>query len=81
MRFVYILNPAKNLSANSTEEFLSESEPLIMPPKNLTGLEWMEEIEDEDSGWSVAFETEKRCSVDRPTLDNDYRARFVSSEL
>ena len=50
MRFVYILNPAKNLSANSTEEFLSESEPSIMRPKNLTGLEWMKEIEDEDSG-------------------------------
>ena len=50
MRFVYILNLAKNLSANSTEEFLSESEPSIMRPKNLPGLEWMEEIEDEDSG-------------------------------
>ena len=54
-----ILNPAKSLSANCTEEFLSESEPLIMWPKKLTGLEWMEGIEDEDPGWSVALETEK----------------------
>ena len=29
---------------------LSESEPLIMRPKNLTGLEWIEGISDEDSG-------------------------------
>ena len=42
-----ILNPAKSLSANSTEEFLSESEPSIMQPKNLTGLECMEGMEDE----------------------------------
>ena len=45
-----ILNSAKSLSANSTEEFPSETEPLIMQPKNLTGLEWMEGIENEDSG-------------------------------
>ena len=41
-----VLNPAMSLSANSTEEFLSESELSIMKPQNLTGLEWMEEIED-----------------------------------
>ena len=78
MRFVYILNLAKNLSANSTEEFLSESEPSIMRPKNLPGLEWMEEIEDEDSGWSVAFETEKGVQlIDLPlimTIEQDLSA-------
>ena len=30
-----------------------------MRPRNLIGLEWMERIEDETSGWSDAFETEK----------------------
>ena len=30
-----ILNPAKSLSANCTEQFLPESEPLIMRPKKL----------------------------------------------
>ena len=54
-----ILNPTKSLSANSTEEFLSESGPLIMQPENLTALECMGKMEDEDSGQSVAFETEK----------------------
>ena len=30
-----------------------------MRPRNLIGLEWMEGIEDETSGWSDAFDTEK----------------------
>ena len=30
-----------------------------MWPRNLIGREWMEGIEDETSGWSNAFETEK----------------------
>ena len=47
------------MSANSTEEFLSESELSIMWPKNVTSLEWMEEMEDKSSVWSFAFETEK----------------------
>ena len=53
------LSPAKSLSVSSAEEFLSEIEPSIMRPRNLIGLEWMEGIEDETSGWSDAFDTEK----------------------
>ena len=34
-------------------------EPSIMQPRNLIGLEWMEGMEDETSGWSDAFDTEK----------------------
>ena len=67
------------MSANSTEEVLSESDQSIMPTKTLTGLEWMEGMEDEGSGWSVALET--WCCVHGATLDNNNRARFVSSEL
>ena len=43
-------NPAKRLSPNSAEEFLSESEPSIMRPKNLTGVEWREGMQDQGSG-------------------------------
>ena len=75
-----ILNPAKSLSANSTEEFLSESEPSIMRPKNLTGLECIEGMKDEDSGWSVAFETEKGAEfMDLPlimTIEQDCTVRL-----
>ena len=53
------LSPAKSLSVSSTEEFLSEIEPSIMPPRNLIGLKLMEKIEDETSGWSDAVDTEK----------------------
>ena len=53
------LSPAKSLSVSSAEEFLSEIEPSIMQPRNLIGLEWMEGTEDETSGWSDAFDTEK----------------------
>ena len=53
------LSPAKSLSVSSAEEFLSEMEPSIMRPRNLIGLEWMEGMEDETSGWSDAFDTEK----------------------
>ena len=35
----------KNLSVSSAEEFLSEIEPLIMRPRNLIGLEWIEGID------------------------------------
>ena len=55
--------------ANSTEEFLSESEPMIMWPKNLTGLEWMERMEDEGSALSFAFETETGVGfIDLPLI-------------
>ena len=63
-----VVDPAKSLSANSTEKFLSESEPSIMQTKNLTGLEWMEGTENEGSGWSVAFETEKHVFIDLPLI-------------
>ena len=49
------LSPAKGLSVSSAEKFLSEIEPSIMPSRNLTGLEWVEEIEDETSGWFDTF--------------------------
>ena len=54
------LSPAKSLSVSSAEEFPSEIEPSIMWPRNLIGLDSMEGIEDETSGWSDASETEKK---------------------
>ena len=59
------LSPAKSLSISSAEKFLSEIELSIMRPRNLIGLEQMEGIEDETSGWSDIFGTEKRrlCTV------------------
>ena len=53
------LSPVKSFFVSCAEEFLSEIEPSIMPPRNLIGLEWIEGIENETSGWSDAFETEK----------------------
>ena len=53
------LIPTKVLSVSSAEKFLYEIESSIMQPINLIGLEWIEQIEDENSGWSNAFETEK----------------------
>ena len=53
------LSPAKSLSVSSVEEFLSEIGPSIMQPRNLIGLEWLEGIGDDTSGWTDAFETEK----------------------
>ena len=46
-------------SVSSAEEFLPEIEPSIMRPRNLIGLEWIEGIGDETSGWTDVFETEK----------------------
>ena len=63
------LSPVKSLSFSSAEELLSEIEPSIMRPRNLIGLEWMEGIEDESSGWSDGFETEKRVAfIDLPLI-------------
>ena len=73
------LSPAKSLSVSSAEEFLSEIEPSIMQPRNLIGLEWMEGIEDETSGWSDAFDTEKGVVfIDLPlimTIEHDLSAQ------
>ena len=49
------LSPAKSLSVSSTEEFPSEIEPSIMRPRNLIGLEWIEGIRAETSGWTDVF--------------------------
>ena len=72
------LSSAKSLSVSSAEEFLSEIEPSIMRPRNLIGLEWMEGIEDETSGWSDAFDTEKGVVfIDLPlimTIEHDLSA-------
>ena len=72
------LNPAKSLSFSSAEEFLSEIEPLIMRPRNLIGLEWMEGIGDGTSGLTDAFETEKGVMfIDLPltvTIEHDLSA-------
>ena len=57
--FSMTLSPAKSLSVSSAEEFLSEIESSIIGPRNLTGLEWIEGIGDETSGWTYVFETEK----------------------
>ena len=72
------LSPTKSLSVRSAEEFLSEMEPSIMRPRNLIGLEWMEGMEDETSGCSDAFITEKSVVfIDLPltmTIGHDNRA-------
>ena len=49
------LSPAESLSVSFVERFLSEIEPLIMQPRNLIGLGWMEGIGDETSGWTVSW--------------------------
>ena len=73
-----MLNPAKRLSFSSAEEFLSETEPSIMLPRNLIGLEWMEGTGDGTSGWTDAFETEKGVAfIDQPltmTIEHDLSA-------
>ena len=61
------LCPAKSLSVSSAEEFLSETEPSIMRPRNLIGLEWIEGIGDETSGRTNVFKTEKDVAfIDLP---------------
>ena len=47
------LSPAKSLSVSFVEKFLPEVEPLIMQPRNVIRLGWMEGIGDETSGWTV----------------------------
>ena len=47
------LSPAKSLSVSFVEKFLPEAEPLIMQPRNVIRLGWMEGIGDETSGWTV----------------------------
>ena len=72
------LSPDKSLSVSSAEEFLSEIEPSIMQPRNLIGLEWIEGIGDETSGWTDVFETEKGAVfIDLPlttTIERDLSA-------
>ena len=53
------LSRSKSSSGSSAEKFQSEIEPSIMRPRNLIGLEWIEGIGDETSGWTDVFETEK----------------------
>ena len=66
------------LSVSSAEEFLSEIEPTIMQPRNLFGLQWIEGTEDETSGWTDVFETEKGAVfIDLPlamTIEPDLSA-------
>ena len=52
-------SPVKSISVSSVEEFLSEIELSFMSPRNLIGLEWMERLDDQTSGWCDAFEIEK----------------------
>ena len=72
------LCPDKSLSVSSAEEFLPEIEPAIMRPRNLIGLEWIEGIGDETSGWTDVFETEKGVVfMDLPltmTIEHDLSA-------
>ena len=53
------LSPVKSISVSSVEDFLSEIEVSFMSPRNLIGLEWMERLDDQTSGWCDAFEIEK----------------------
>ena len=72
------LSPAKSVSVSSAEEFLSGIESSIMRPRNLVCLEWIEAIEDETSGWSDAFATDKGVVfIDPPlimTIEHDLSA-------
>ena len=54
-----MFRPSKSFFSNSSKEFLSEIDPSIIQPKNLTGLEWMEGIKDVKSDGSLGDETEK----------------------
>ena len=69
------LSTSKSLAFSFAEEVLYEIEPSIIRPRNLTGLEQMEGIEDEASGWSDAFETEDVVFIDLPlTKEHDLSA-------
>ena len=54
-----MFRPSKSLFSNSSKDLLLEIDPLIIRPKNLTGLEWMEGIKDVKSDGSLGDETEK----------------------
>ena len=57
--YQWCLRPSKSFFSNSSEDFLSETDPSIILPKNLTGLEWMEGMKDVKPHGSVGDETEK----------------------
>ena len=70
------LSPVKSLCVSFAEELLSEIKLSIIKSRNLSGLEWMEGIQDGTFDWSDAFETKKGVVfIDLPwTLDNVNRA-------
>ena len=74
-----MFRPSKSFFSNSFKDFQSEIDPTIILPKNLTGLEWMEGMKDIKSDGSVGNETEKGGSIHRPSFDDNYASRFVSS--
>ena len=54
-----MFRPYKSFFSNSSKDFLSDIDPLIICPKNLTGLELMEGIKYVKSYGSLCDETEK----------------------
>ena len=69
-----MFRPPKSFFSTSSKDFLSEIDPLIILPKNVTGLEWMEGMKDVKSDGSVVDETEKGVVF----IDDNYASRFVS---
>ena len=64
-----MLRPTKTFFSNSSKNVLPEFDPLIILPKNLTGLEWIKEIKDAKSDGSVDDQTEKRrVFIDLPLM-------------
>ena len=64
-----MLRPTKNIFSNSSKNVLLEFDPLIILPKNLTGLEWIKEIKDVKSDGFVDKQTEKRrVFIDLPSI-------------
>ena len=76
MRLVNDTQSRQSLCVSFAEELLSEIKLSIIKSRNLSGLEWMEGIQDETFDWSDAFETKKGVAfIDLPwTLDNVNRA-------
>ena len=54
-----MFRPPKSFFSTSSKDFLCEIDPLIILPKNVTGLEWMEGMKGVKSDGSVGDETKK----------------------
>ena len=64
---------SRSFFSSSSKDFLSEIDPLVIRPKSLTGLEWMEGIKDVKSDGSLG----EKSSVHRPSFNDNYALIFV----